>query len=189
MRSAAAILILSSIVLASACVPSLNPLYTEEDLTFDSTLIGTWIEDDTSETWALSSHGKLEYTLIHTDSDGRKGEFSARLVKVGDKLFLDIVPVKPGFTQSDFYKGHFLAAHTFVHVVSKASTVQISYLEPKWLRDHLAENPDAIRFANIGGEIVFASSPKETQKFLLAHLNTRGAFSQPAELIRKRGAQ
>ena len=107
------IAILSTICLllaCSSCVPSLNPLYMEQDLIFDSSLIGVWGDKDTNETWVLAScPRRFEYILTYTDPSGKKGEFGARLVRVGDKTFLDIVPVNPGFTQSDFYQGHFFS--------------------------------------------------------------------------------
>jgi hypothetical protein len=155
----------------------------------EPTLVGTWIDKETGETWTFSNCEKLKYSLVHVDTDGRKGQYDARLVKIEDKLFLDIVPSKSGFSQNDPLKDRFIATHTFVRVISSESTVQISYLEPRWLKDHLTENPGAIRHEKIGGEIVLTSQPKETQKFLVSHLNTRGAFSQPAELVLKRGAQ
>ena len=189
MKAAATSFILATVIFASSCIPSLNPLYTEQDLTFDASLIGVWTEAETGETWALSKRGKLEYKLMHTDTDGIKGEFSARLVKLADNLFLDIVPVKPGFAQNDFYKTRYFPTHTFVHITSEGSTAKLSYMEPAWLVDYLAENPNAIRHEKIAGDVMITSSPKETQKFLLAHLNTRGAFSKPAELTLKRGAQ
>ena len=117
---------------------------------------------------------------MHTEDDGRSGEFSARLVKIEDKTFLDIVPVKTGFAQSDF-----LPTHTFAHIVRKDSTVQIAMLEPQWLKDLLAENPETIRHEKINGEIVLTSGPKETQRFLLAYLNTKGAFAEPIELTKR----
>lgn len=187
MKSSTTSFILIFVLCTSACVHSLNPLYTEADLTTDSRLVGTWIDASTGESWTLSNGAKLKYSLVHVDTDGRKGDYDARLVRVGDALFLDIVPVKSGFAQNDSYREHFIATHTFFHVVIKESAIQISYVEPRWLKDFLAANPDAIRHEKVSGEIVLSSSPKETQKFLLGHLATRGAFSQPAELMRKRG--
>ncbi len=187
MKTIAIISTLSLLIMCTSCVPSLNPLYTDQDLIFDNSLIGVWVEKDGKETWTLSNCGNdLEYRLMHTDGNGKKGEFSARLVRVGDKTFLDIVPVKPGFTQSDFYQGHFFATHTFVHIVKNGSSVWLSPLEPQWLKEYVARNPDAISHIKIRDEIVLASTPKETQKLLLANLNTREAFSEPVELTRKR---
>ena len=179
--------ILILVLFTTACVPSLNPLYTEADLIMDSALIGSWEEKETGETWTFSSCEKLKYSLVHIDSDGRKGEYDARLVKIEDKLFLDIVPVKPGFRQNDLYRERFISTHTFVHVIRRGSTAEIAYMESRWLKDYLAENTNEIRHEKVNGEIVLTSSPKETQRFVLAHLSTRGAFSQPSELTRKRG--
>jgi hypothetical protein len=189
MKSVGTLLILIWSLMLMSCVQSLNPLYTEQDLIYDNSLVGVWIDMETGETWAFSNGGKLEYKLLHTEEDGRSGEFSARLVKIEDKTFLDIVPVKTGFPQSDFYQSHFLMTHTFMHVETKESTVQISVLESRWLKDLLAENPEAINHEKINGEIVLSSSPKDMQKFLLANLNTREAFSKPFELTRKKSAR
>lgn len=187
MRIPATSFILISVLFVAACIPSLNPLYTETDLITDPALIGTWEDKETGETWTFSNCEKLKYSLVHIDSDGRKGEYDARLVKVGDKRFLDIVPVRSAMPQNDLYKDRFIATHTFIHIASRESTVEISNLEPRWLKDLLAEYPDAIRHEKVNGEIVLTSSPKETQKFILANIMTRGAFSAPSELARKRG--
>ena len=187
MKSIATSSILICVLFIAACVPSLHPLYTEADLMMDPTLVGTWVDKESGESWTFSNCGKFKCSLVHIDSDGRKSEYDARLLKLEDKLFLDIVPIKSGSNQNDFYQGLFFATHTFVHVVTTPSMVQISYIEPRWLKDFLVENPNAIRHEKVNGEIVLTSATKETQKFVLAHMNTRGAFSAPSELARKRG--
>jgi hypothetical protein len=186
MKNIAKLLTLSLFLAFTGCVPSLNPLYTERDLIYDNSLVGVWVDKETSETWAFSNGGRLEYKLLHTDEDGRNGEFSARLIKIEGKLFLDIVPIKTGFPQTDFFQSHFLTTHTFMHVVPSESTVQIAVLESRWLKDLLEGNREAIRHEKINGEIVLTASSKEMQKFLLANLTTKEAFSQPLELTRKR---
>ena len=187
MKSAATAFLLISALFLSACVHSLNPLYTEADLTFDPALVGTWHDTETGESWTISNCEKLKYSLVHVDADGRKGEYDARFVRVGDKLFLDLAPVRVPIAQNDLYRDRFIATHMFVHIVAKDSAIQISYVEPRWLKDFLADNPTAIRHEKVSGEIVLTSSPKETQKFLLEHMTTRGAFSQSTEMTRKRG--
>jgi hypothetical protein len=187
MKAVASLLILTLIIFSSSCIPSLNPLYTNADLIADPSLTGTWLDKETEESWTFSACEKLKYALTHVDTDGRKSEYEARLFKMEGQLFLDIVPMKPGFTQDEFYQGRFFATHTFVHVVSTQPTVQISYMEPRWLKDFLTANPNAIRHERVNGEILLTASTKETQKFILAHMNTREAFSASAELSRKRG--
>ncbi len=189
MKNIPKLLILSLLLTLTGCVQSLNPLYTDQDLIYDNSLVGVWLDQESGETWAFSNGGKLEYKLLHTEEDGRSGEFSARLVRVEEKTFLDIVPVKTGFPQSDFYQSHLLTTHTFMHVVRNGPTVEIRVLELRWVKDLLADNPEAIRHEKINGEIILTSQPKETQKFLLANLNAKEAFSEPLELTRKKGTQ
>src|SRR5688500_7739968 len=83
--------ILGLVLIAAGCVPSLNPLYTEADVIFEPWLIGTWAEPDSTSTWEFSKAGAKKYKLVQTDSDGQKAAFEARLVKLKDQRFLDIV--------------------------------------------------------------------------------------------------
>ena len=184
MKSSVRTLILVSVLAVTACIPSLHPLYTDADLTADPAMVGSWVDQESGETWSFSNSGKLKYTLVHADSNGLKSEYDARLVKVADKLFLDIVPAKSAI-QNTSVAERFIATHTFVHITRKDSTMQVSYMEPRWLKDFLAANPRAVRHEKVNGEIVLTSSPKETQKFVLDHLNTHEAFSPPAQFSRR----
>src|SRR5216117_484587 len=59
------------------CIPtSINPLYTGQDLVFDSALIGVWSgEGDSKETWAFEKAGDTEYKFVYTEGDGKTGHF------------------------------------------------------------------------------------------------------------------
>ena len=177
--------ILSFLLLLTSCVPSLNPLYTDQDVIFDSALLGVWTDKDSKETWELTKADKKQYKLVYTDEDGKTGEFTAYLLKVDGRTFLDLTPVEPILPQNDFYKGHFLTTHTFALISQTAPTVQISFLEPEWLRKFVVKNPTALRHAKMEDEMLLPASPKELQKFLLAHLNTEGAFGKPISVKRK----
>lgn len=185
MKNILKLLTLGFLLMLASCVSSLNPLYTDQDLIFDAALLGVWVDKDSKETWELIKADEKQYKLVYTDEDGKTGEFTARLLKVEGKTFLDLTPIKPALSQNDFYQEHFVATHTFALISQTAPTVQISFFEPKWLKKLLAENPNAIRHEKLGDEILLTDSPKKLQKFLLAHLNTEGAFAQPMSVIRK----
>ena len=185
MKNLAIIFVLAWSLSLMACVPSLNPLYTEQDLIYDNSLLGAWVDKDAEETWVFSNAGKLEYKLVQIASDGRSGEFSARLVRIGDELFLDIVPIKTGFAQSDFFQGQFLPTHTFVHIDKKGPRISASVLEPKWLKEVVSDKSQSIRHEKLGGEVLLTASPKDLQAFLVANLKTDEAFSAPTEFTRK----
>lgn len=176
---------LNFLLILAGCTSSLHELYTGEDLIFDSALLGVWVDKDSKETWEMTKAGEKQYKLLYTDDDGKSGEFIAHLVKVEGKKFLDITPVKPVLSQNDFYQDHFLRVHSFAQITETGSTVQISFLEPEWLKTMLAKNPAAIRHEKIGGEVFLTAPPKELQKFLLAHLNTLDAFAKPISVKKK----
>jgi hypothetical protein len=144
-----------------------------------------WTDKDSTETWELTKANEKQYKLIITDEDGKTGEFTAHLLKIDGKTFMDLMAVEPVLTQNDFYKEHFMPTHTFAQISQTAPTVQISFLEPKWLGKFLAKKPSAIRHEKMGEKMFLTASPKELQKFLLAHLNTEGAFSKPFSFKRK----
>lgn len=166
----------------------MQPLYTEQDLIADDSLLGSWEDKEANETWSFIKAGRLEYKLWHTDADGRTGEFTARLVKIESEIFIDFVPSKPAPANTDLYRGQLLPMHSFARLSKKGDVIEVSVLEMNWLKDFVNENGAAIRHERVNGDVVFTSSPKETQKFLLDHLATPGAFSKPSRLTRKRSS-
>ncbi|HKS38638.1 MAG TPA: hypothetical protein VJW76_15705, partial [Verrucomicrobiae bacterium] len=167
---------------------SLNPLYTDKDLLFEKALVGVWVEnDDSREAWAFERRGEKGYKLAYT-VDGKTGEFEAYLLKLGETLFLDLYPDDEGFKEmnrNDFYKSHFLPAHTFAKVTQIEPTLQMAFLNPDWLKELVEQNPKAIRHEKNGDRIVLTASTKELQEFVLAHARTKNAFGdEPANLKR-----
>jgi len=184
--------LLASLVLVlslTACVPSLHPLYTTEDLRFDPNLLGDWREPEGQERWQFQpvslSTGNVAYKLIHTDCEGVTGEFDVRLVNVGAERFLDLFPAEPDVRGNDFYQGHLQPMHTFVRLTQTPSELRLAYLKPEWLTEQLKANPDALRHERVKGEILLTAQPKELQRFLLLHLETPGAFEEALVLTRQ----
>lgn len=189
MMKAHTIVLVALLVFQTACVPSVNPLYTEQDLIFDRALLGVWTDDEKTETWEFTFSDEKVYKLVHTDEDGKLGEFKARLLKIEGRTFLDIAPVKSHLSGNDFFKGHILPVHSFVQVSNEGRTFQLSYLEPKWLKPFLENNPTAVRYTMIDGEILFTDSSKNMQKFIASNVSTPGAFSNSIRIQRKEPAK
>lgn len=97
------LLLLAGLLLLTGCVPvdSLNPLYTDRDLAFDESLLGSWVGPDKGEEGGLEilarvQDGKKSYLLVMTDKSKdlnvfKKTIYHARLVKLNEHLFLDVV--------------------------------------------------------------------------------------------------
>ncbi|HUW18074.1 MAG TPA: hypothetical protein VMW16_02095 [Sedimentisphaerales bacterium] len=111
------------------CVPvmSLHPLYTEQDVVFEEKLLGVWVDDsnrpDTTWEFRRPDTSKKEYELIFSDKEGNKGVFVARLVKLKDRLFLDVHPDQfpSGEKEAEKMKlpynaFFFVSIHTFIKI-------------------------------------------------------------------------
>jgi hypothetical protein len=171
----------------SACVPSLNPLYTEHDLVFDPALVGHWAENDNAQdTWTFEKSGDQDYKAIYQEK-GKTGEFDVHLVKLGERLFLDFYPQDDGIKEmdrNDFYRFHFLPVHTFARVSLSGSTVDMAFLDPDWLKKLLDREPKAIRHERRGEDgIILTASTKDLQTFLLKHADE--AFGDKPTVLKR----
>ena len=66
-------------VLLSACIPSVNPFYTDKDLIFDPRLLGEWQVKDSSnepQLWKFEKGDDKTYKLSVTEKDSKRGEFN-----------------------------------------------------------------------------------------------------------------
>ena len=183
---------LGLLTLLAGCVPCLNPLYTDKDLTFDPALVGVWNESDSTANWNFSKAGENKYTLVHTDSEGHKAEFEARLVKLKERQFLDLYLSKLGDPEvklNDWASMSLVPAHLILQVYGIGKTLKIAAMNPDWLKDYLEKHPDAIEHHEVPKDrFVLTASTKNLQKFILQHAGEGGIFGDPGELKRKEGA-
>ena len=171
--------------LLAGCFPpsSLHPIYTEKDLIFEPGLLGTWSPDNSSETWSFSAHDPTSYRLVVKDDEGAEGIFMVHLVEIDGKRFLDLLPEDLDDAMTDF----FLPLHMFLFV-EQIEPLRTRSMEHDWLSEYTEENPETIQHAKIDDRIVLTAPTEELQEFVLRHLKTQGAFSEPSDMIRRKAA-
>jgi hypothetical protein len=173
-----AALLLPTALLSGCLCLSLHPLYSGKDVVFDPALLGNWTVANTQVYWSITRAGQNHYRMVYVDEDHKQGEFVARLVSVQGTMFLDLFPTEtkslPG---NSFYAGHFLPVHSLFQVIRTKPTPQLAVLSEEWLRKFRARHPSAIRYEEVNGNIYLTGSPREMQRFLVAHLKTKGAFA------------
>ena len=185
MKKATTIISLGLLFLMTGCVPSLHPLYTEQDLIYDPALVGEWVGNDGKVTWTFAKSGEKAYTLVYVDEKGKKGEFAVHLLKIGDRRFLDLYPTDPDLQQSDFYKAYLLRVHTFMIVQQEADTLRMSFMKPDWLKKYLQEHPDAVKHEKVDEGVLLTAQPKELQTFLVQHDKSPEVWAEGSPLIRR----
>jgi len=185
-------------VILGGCVPviSLHPLYTEKDVVVDKKLYGTWVDDsnDSKTTWEFKSidEPKNAYKLIFSDEDGMKGSFVAHLVKLQNRLFLDIFPSELPWEPEDPnkidwpYNSLFLIpAHTFVKIDSIEPQLKLRLTLESKMEELLKENPSAVEHTSVGERLVITGSTKELQAFVLKYADNEKVFTDQVTLSRK----
>ena len=177
---------LGFLFILSGCIPSVHPLYTEQDLVFDSALVGEWSGKEGKETWTFTKGAERDYKVTYMDEKGKKGEFVVHLLKVAESRFLDFYPVDPDLKENDFYQIHLFPVHTFTRVQPIGSTLQMAMLNPDWLKKFLQENPAAVRHEKVDGSVLLTAQPKELQEFLMKHEKSADAWNECEPLTRRR---
>ena len=93
---------------------SVHPLYAEGQTVLDDGLVGVWQDADApdDETWQFIDDGAGGYRLIIRENDslqirpGEDGIFTARLVDLGGRRFMDLFPEEPAGRQRHLQEPH-----------------------------------------------------------------------------------
>lgn len=187
-----------SALVLGGCVPviSLHPLFSEADTIFEKKLLGTWVDDVNSphSTWEFGdiNEPKNAYKLIFADDEGKKGSFVAKLVKLQDKLFLDVYPNglpsdvnNPAKTDWPYNAFFLIPAHTFLRVDSIEPMLKMRLTLESEMKDLLTEEPEAVKHTFVGDRLVLTASTKELRAFVLKYANDKRLFTGDIVLVRK----
>jgi hypothetical protein len=176
------------IAVTAACIPSVNPFYTEKDIVFDQRLVGEWQTGDTNsniQTWKFEKSEDSAYKLVVTEKEGKTSSLDAHLFKLKDQLFLDIIANDLKFApeQGDLVTASMIAGHLLLRVPKLDTQLQLAYCDYDWLGKYLDENPTALAHRRENKAGVLTATTKELQAFMLQHLDK--LFQEPETLVRK----
>jgi hypothetical protein len=196
------------------CVPvmSLHPLFTEEKLVFENKLLGKWMDDPNSpkSTWEFKriedskqKDGELNppkkpekaYKLILLNNeDNTKGSFYAHLVKLENRLFLDVYPsripcAEPDPNEDWLLNTFFLIpGHSFVIIDSIEPQLKMRWTNQEELKKLLKEEPGAVKHELVEDGIILTASTEQLQQFVLKYADDERVFSEETILTRSKTA-
>jgi len=187
-------------VLLGGCVPviSFHSLYTEKDVLFEEKLLGTWSQDSNETTWEFTRAAEPNnaYKLIFSDEEGKKGSFIAHLVKLQNRLFLDVYPSELPWEPNDPdkmdwpYNSLFLIpAHTFLKIDSIEPRLKMRMTLESKMEELLKDNPGAVKHDFVGNRLVLTASTKELQAFILKYADDERVFTDEIVLGRRKTGQ
>ena len=158
-------------VLMGGCVLSLHPLYTDKSTVFEEKLLGSWANSSNKdEIWKFATVKDAGKVCKLTNTlDGKSGEFTAHLLKIGDTLFLDMFPETSPLDKlqtNDYYKIHLLPVHTFIKIEHITPKLGIRIMDPDKIDKMLKKDPKLIKHEIIDNQIVLTAPTRQLEQFI-----------------------
>jgi len=178
-------------LLLAACIPSINPFYTDKDVVFEPKLLGEWQEKekaDEPEIWKFEEGKDKAYKLTITEKEGKQGEFEAHLFKLNQEYFLDILASEIGTNVADLVKASLIPGHLLLRVSQIDPELKLAMVDFDWLDKHLKEHPKALAHHRDDDRIFLTAETADLQSFVLKHLGEDELFAKGGEMIRKNKA-
>ena len=162
----------------TGCTLNLHTLFTSKDVTYEPSLLGSWLNEET--TWLIKAYDKPtgRYLLQTTMKDQPQAEFSAILGMIGTNRFLELTPKRPDeIHPKTFYGGHFVQLHSFWKVELNGDDLTLTSLSIKWLETAIKQNKVTLKYEKPEGGILFlTASTQELQEFVSKYANDPEAF-------------
>lgn len=170
---------------------SLQPFYTKADVETDLRLPGTWIDKDEDLTFTFEQGEENEYLVTVKEREGGQelsSEFEAHLVRLGATWYLDFFPksIREG---DEFYRIHFLRAHSLARIEIRENSVQMAFLNSSWLTKKIEGNTVDTPHEKADGALLLTGTTDEVQKLAFFYGNDDEAFTDPLSLVRQRAEE
>jgi hypothetical protein len=185
--------LLAILALVAACVPSVNPFYTDKDVVTDARFAGTWMEDEDKDqpvTWKFTATTNSAYVCTVTEDKGKTGSFEGHLFKLGAEFFLDLTPTECNYAtnQAGIVGVAMIPGHLLVRVRFAEKKLSLALCDPDWLKKLLEKNPSAVAHRVVDGSIILTAETGALQKFVLKHLGKDELFGDGTDYKRQADA-
>ena len=167
----------------TGCVPSLQPLYTDKDVVFDRTLLGTWSQTNREDRWVFVAEGTNAYKLVHTDKQGT-AEFTAHLVNVQGQRYLDLFPKDVGAKLNELAICTLIPGHLFLWVKDVGAELQLALISGQKLDKLLNAQPKLVLHNRLNDGLVLTAPTADLQQ-LFARLGPDALFNPPTRLLKE----
>jgi hypothetical protein len=181
MRKAFCLLVPMVFALCGCLVTSFYPFYNEKDVSFDSNLLGSWLETDSDNHWEFAPRGTNAYKLTYSNKDSGVSLIEVRLFKVEGHTFLDFFGAK----MDENLLPPPIPSHFPLKVIElRTNSVRLAAMDYDWLTKQLEENPKFIKHAVLSApdsddkRVVLAAETPELQKLLLKAYGATNAWKE-----------
>ena len=179
----------SIITLLTGCDPiaSLHPLFTEEDLVLEPSLVGTWVSGDRDILMFAESRDKT-YKATLTGSSGESASFVICVVRLENFLFLDAsAPLEESQTRFDL-----IPAHTFYRIrlqlfhAMEGDVLQVAFLDDDWVEEAIQQEEIKLAHERLDRDILLTASTKDLQSLVVKYAEDEEAFPYATKFHRQK---
>ena len=172
--------------LSGCVVKSLHQFFQEEDVIYEESLLGSWMDEDSTR-WVIKPYvfpkGFMKgdsvdnsYLIELYDDSEEPQKFNAHLFRLNGKMYFDFKPIREDRNE-DFLDVHLVSTHSLALVdFAENGEVTIGWFNDEWLSNLFKENRVKISHEvvegatdNYGREYVLTASTDELQKFILKY--------------------
>ena len=195
------------LIFLSSCLTTLHPIFTEKDLAYDPTLIGTWntenegkegkviinnlaTENSVDLPGNISAIKQQGYFIIYQDKNGKvTDQYIAFLSRIGKHLYFDYFPAdkKEDRKLDEFFGVHFVRMHTSFRVeILKDGSFELSQLDGSYVKSLIDEKKIRISHeTDADDNTVITASTKELQQYLLKYGDEPSAYRSDKTIFKK----
>ncbi len=169
------------LLLIQSCIPSLHPLYTSDDLVFDTQLIGEWMDSD-SILWKFekfepsnsifpskADRSRDDFYKL-TVMDEKPAVFHVHLLRLEQHLYLDFY-IKDYEVNNDMADLHLFPVHTFARIKKDNNQVQMEQFNIEFIENLIKEKKVKIKHEVSYGNLILTAGTDELQKFVTKYAN------------------
>jgi hypothetical protein len=176
--------ILLFVALFASCVPSLHPLCTDEQTTFNPDLVGCWQGTDPDWIWNFEKSADANSYNLKITIEENDDLFIAKLTSINETLYLDLYPKEDSIQASDMTKAALIGAHLIIKIHQLKPALKISFMNVDELTKTVKENPTIITHQFIEENRLILTAPtKELRNFVAQNTSKPFLFAEPGELI------
>lgn len=161
-------------------VSTIQPLYTNDTSVTEPEIVGTWLLENANATLSINAQG-AGYQILFI-SPNKSASYSARIVELGGRLFLDCWSTKPSGSDA-------VPIHHIFRIVREKDTLRVAAADRKKVHAVVGSNEETIAFANVDdgqkNVLVLTGTTVQLQAFFQRHESE--IFLPAMKFTRQRG--
>ena len=189
-----------------SCIPSLFPLYTQEDLITDDRIEGVWRVEESGNIWTIErldseerfnslklnwkeSEAKKTYRLevqdIEEGRDTLGAEFLVHILELGGHTYLDYYPDPTDIElHHDFLQWHMVEVHNFSRLEVSEDQLSLQFFDPVEVEEMIEQNRIKSSYYEFNDNFLLTARTEELQKFVIKYSDDPKVLMSPDILTR-----